>query len=335
MSQPTNFSSDHLKLSGEPAPGPAYVEHTTNQVRPSERLSFWRDSVLRRMEPVAFRDAASTFNGRMRMLHGDNVVLVEHTSDGLVARRDRLRAARDGGDEIGLDLMVHCESALLDQGGEHKVRAGEFRILDYGQPLRVIRSRHRAIGLMLPRRLVVDAVGASLKGLTGRTLPMTGPMTGLTVLLAEHLRVSMDGAPRMTAPEQVLAANTAAQLALTILRGEWPQGSDPKCPDRSLDAAAQRVIERDCHDPDLTPARIAAILGCSRASLYRVFSSGDASVAEAIWISRLEMAARLLSSASHRNWKISDIAYQSGFLDQNSFSRMFKRRFGRTPSEAR
>ena len=330
MPQSADFPSYNLTSVGQPAAAPVYVEHTTDRIRPRERLSFWRDSVLRRMEPVALADASLTFSGRMRVVQGDNVALVEHISDGLTARRDRLRAARDGGDEIGLDLMVYCEDAVLDQGGEHKVGAGEFHVLDYGQPLRIMRSRHRAIGLVLSRHMVTEAVGPSLKSLVGHALSMTG----VAVLLADHLRVSIDGASRLTAAEQAHAANTAGQLALTYLRGQGRDGPDRRHPDKGLGTAARQVIARECHDPDLDPAKIAAILGCSRASLYRAFSPGEASVAETIWISRLELAARLLWSARHRNFMVSDIAYRSGFLDQNSFSRMFKRHFGRTPSEA-
>ena len=43
----------------------------------------------------------------------------------------------------------------------------------------------------------------------------------------------------------------------------------------------------------------------------------------------------MLTSPGHEDLLISEIAFRSGFLDQPTFNRMFKRRFGLTPREVR
>jgi AraC-like DNA-binding protein len=43
----------------------------------------------------------------------------------------------------------------------------------------------------------------------------------------------------------------------------------------------------------------------------------------------------MLSSPGHEDLLISEIAFRNGFLDQPTFNRMFKRRFGLTPREVR
>jgi AraC-like DNA-binding protein len=99
--------------------------------------------------------------------------------------------------------------------------------------------------------------------------------------------------------------------------------------------AAQIIIERDCSDPDLRPDGVALTLGCSRASLYRAFARRDESVAAIIWQARTQRAWGLLISAEGVGLLVLDIALLSGFRDMPTFARMFKRRYGMTPSEAR
>ena len=95
------------------------------------------------------------------------------------------------------------------------------------------------------------------------------------------------------------------------------------------------VIDRACADPDLSPDRIALAVGCSRATLYRLFARRDQSVAAVVWQVRLESARHMLCSAESIAVPISDVAMLSGFVDMPSFTRMFKRRYGKTPREAR
>ena len=80
---------------------------------------------------------------------------------------------------------------------------------------------------------------------------------------------------------------------------------------------------------------MALILGCSRASLYRMFARRGESVAATIWSTRIGRAWRMLTLAEGAGLLISDIAMDCGFRELPTFTRMFKRRYGMTPSEAR
>lgn len=75
--------------------------------------------------------------------------------------------------------------------------------------------------------------------------------------------------------------------------------------------------------------------GCSRATLYRVLARHNERVAAEIWEARLAHARRLLRHTASRGLSTSEVAYRSGFADASTFTRMFKRRHGVTPIEAR
>ncbi|HXU59134.1 MAG TPA: hypothetical protein VN710_10310, partial [Verrucomicrobiae bacterium] len=93
------------------------VESTTAGIAPKERLAFWRDAVLRRMVPLKALDQERPFEARLRRVIGLGVELVEHSSDAILAERTVQRCAADDIDDIGVDLMVGCQSARLDHGG--------------------------------------------------------------------------------------------------------------------------------------------------------------------------------------------------------------------------
>jgi AraC-like DNA-binding protein len=312
------------------APG-SIVEFTTAGIAPKERLSFWRDGVLKRMVPLKALDEARPFEARLRRVVGIGVELVEHSSDAVLAERSQRRCAVDAIDDISIDLMLDCASARMEHGGERRVRIGDVCFVDYARPVQVLRSRHRAGALILSRQQVCDAVGGDPSSLAGRSMPREG----LGKVLRSHLRLTLEEAPRLSPAERLVAIAAGVDMALAVLQAECHGAADVEQFDGGFYHAACRLIERDCADPQLTPEIVAVSLGSSRASLYRVFLRHGESVSAMIWEKRLDRAWRMLSSPGHETLLISEIAFRSGFLDQPTFNRMFKRKFGLTPREAR
>ncbi len=310
------------------------IELTTDGIAPAERLSFWREVVLRRMVPVKALGEDRPFRGRVRRIIGRDAELIEHTSDAVLAVRTSQRCRKDACDDVSIDLMLDCASAKLDHGGERNVRPGDFPIIDYAKPVQVARSRHRTVGIILPRPRVREVVGDDLSVLVGRGVRPHG----IGALLQSHMRSTMDEAAHMSPAERIVAVGAAVDMALAALAAEC-RGSarvaDTGQHEDGFYHAACRLIGRDCADPDLTPDMVAISLGCSRASLYRAFFRHGASVAAVIWSTRLDRAWRMLISSSHLDLRVSEIAARCGFLEQATFNRMFKRRYGLPPREAR
>ena len=305
------------------------VDLTTDGAPARERIDYWRDVVLRRTRPeVPAR--GQPFQAHLRRIVLNEVELIEHAAGAVVSGRSPGRTRFDGGDDIALELL-RSGTSKLTHNGEHKLRAGDLCLVDYARPFKTVLTRHRASGVVLSRRRVREALGDDVSALAGHRVPARG----LAAVLRAHMTTTLDEAPHMTAEDRVVATNAAAEMALAILQAGRFGAADPDQFGNGLYKAARTVIERACADPELSPARIALAVGCSRATLYRLFARRDQSVAASVWQARLERALRMLCSAESVAMTISDVALLCGFTDVPTFTRMFKRRYGKTPREAR
>jgi AraC family transcriptional activator of tynA and feaB len=228
--------------------------------------------------------------------------------------------------------MVTGDAAhTMHAGRTHRLTAGGAIVIDSAQPVDVTRSQHRTISLMLGRDRVRAAIGQDPSILAGIRLPSVG----LSKLLQSHMRIIIDEAEGLSAEHRAIALDIAAEMALSVLQQMVRERFDPlQCP-LGLYQAACEVIERRCSDPELTPNKVVSILNCSRAALYRLFARQAESVAATIWIARLERARTMLLATRYADLRVSEIAFRSGFVDQPTFNRMFKRRYGVTPGEVR
>ncbi|MCP3465755.1 helix-turn-helix domain-containing protein [Bradyrhizobium sp. CCGUVB23] len=96
----------------------------------------------------------------------------------------------------------------------------------------------------------------------------------------------------------------------------------------------EHFIRTRLDDMRLTPQMIADGCGISLRYLHQIFEGEGMTVCAYIRNQRLSMCDALLRDPNCRK-SISEIAYQWGFADQAQFSRNYRSRFGRTPSEAR
>jgi AraC-like DNA-binding protein len=307
------------------------VVHTTDGVRAAERLSYWREGVMRRMVPLAVEGTAHPFRGRMRRILGNGLELIEYASADVVAVRSPARCRIDGCDDIAIDMMRRCTAAWMEHRGTHQLKAHDLYLVDYARPSEVRRGAHCTVGLTMSRGLARTVLGDGVEPRAGFRFPSTG----LARVLRHHLQATFDEADRMSVAERAAAARAAKDMALALLQVAHQGRADDDRFAHGFHRAAVALIERECGDPDLTPERIALALGCSRAALYRAFAKEGESVAAAIWEARLERARRMLTSPEGIGSLIAEIAGLSGFREMPSFTRMFKRRYGITPRDAR
>lgn len=148
--------------------------------------------------------------------------------------------------------------------------------------------------------------------------------------LSRQLVLSSMQDPQLAAAESEAVLNALAALLRPALALEQarPEGQHPVF-DKAL-----ALIDRHIQSAQLRPEWVAAELGVSLRSLYRLFARQGLVVAQYIRNRRLDLCAQALRSAAGQE-KLAGIGLDWGFADHSHFSTAFKQRFGMSPSEYR
>jgi AraC-like DNA-binding protein len=322
----------------QPDPGGApelrtgFIELSVAHLPPAERLDFWYQTTGRRMECKYAAPDERPVRAHLQALVQADTEFMEYRSDAFVMRRDKRMCRHDDRDEISIGLVMSPRSGAVQDGTELPLQHGDLYVVDFGRPVDSMTLAHHELAVMLPRKLVARALGGATDALGGQKLSKRG----IGGLLAAHMHALAREARFLSPSEQRIALQAAADLALATLQGTNPD-MPPDMEQFSAGpyAAACRIIGHHCIEHTFNAEKLAVLLGCSRACLYRMFAGRELSVAGTIWKARLKHATRLLQSSRYHNLSISDIALRCGFLDPSAFSKMFKAQYGLSPREAR
>ncbi len=130
------------------------------------------------------------------------------------------------------------------------------------------------------------------------------------------------------------AVTHIARLAM-LERGRLPPGM-PECR-AALRAgffhAAREILERDHHDPNLSPGAVARELGISLRQVHVLFEPTGLSFSRTLTAMRLQSARRLLETMPGRS--VADVAFACGFDSLATFYRAFRESSGMTPTDMR
>jgi AraC-like DNA-binding protein len=99
--------------------------------------------------------------------------------------------------------------------------------------------------------------------------------------------------------------------------------------------AAKTLVRRQIGRHDLSVRSVAAKLGVTSRYVHMLFEAEGVSFTEFVVDRRLERADCMLRDPRLSHRTISAIAFEAGFSDLSHFNRVFRRRFGKTPSLAR
>jgi AraC-like DNA-binding protein len=88
-------------------------------------------------------------------------------------------------------------------------------------------------------------------------------------------------------------------------------------------------------EPSINATEIAQSLNISTRTLHRNLATCSATFGATLMASRIELATRMLQSPLFRRLSTAEIGRRAGFLDASHFSRAFRKRVGRSPSQVR
>ncbi len=291
----------------------------------------WRELV----SPVFVTDTdheLDRFDIDFHAAHLGPLILASTASVGQRFDRDTATVARSGVDHVIVQAYVDGRTMVRRGAAEIEVVAGDVWLFDLSRTLATATTpRFHNVSLTVPRSLLEPLV-TDVDGLHGLKLGGDTPLGGL---LSQHIVGLARRSPDMSQREATSIVDATVRLVAGCV------GPALEAREQIGEAMASALLTRlrktiDLHlaDPDLGPEFLMRRHGLSRARLYRLFEP-IGGVADYIRRRRLRRAFLDLAAPALRDEKVAAIGQRWGFLNEATFSRAFKARFGASPSEVR
>lgn len=236
--------------------------------------------------------------------------------------------------QLPSDLLKVCiqraGTATISQGDrEVTLGPGSMAIYDIDKPYTIrLDGEWRCAVIAFPRTALVASRHFIDSVMCRATLVGDGPGSVLAPLIASAV----------SRPPQAMPAGTSDVLmgraSLDLLRAALAEQQLPEAPD-TVRLQVDAYIQAHVADPGLSHGKVAAAHHMSERTLHRLFSEPGQSVTDLIRAYRLDGILADLRAPSSADDTIGRIAARWGIHDMPHLTRMFRARYGRSPSEAR
>ena len=326
-----------------PTPPECVPEHwDSSQVDPLIRLPYWHD-IAHNWVDVQPLSKEIELEASWSLLRGDNSFFGTKRSTAYEMRTNA-KHVPPGEDMVVLSFL---ESGQLDfnsaPGQGHRAQAGTLGIYDPKEEGIYRWSQYaRQTYIAIERRIVWEALGQKPSNilLKAQSCALAPMLSSQLVHLGRLARASAQTHGLGEQDFATLLDGTRA-LALLLLRhlGKQGQAEDGRSLHESAHqsihigryTAALRFMELHAHQHHLNVAAIAHGISCSRTRLYEAFAAHEKTVMGTLRELRLQRA-RLAIEQSQR-LHIGAIAWRCGFTHASDFSKLFKTRFGFSPTD--
>ncbi|WNI18900.1 helix-turn-helix domain-containing protein [Actinacidiphila sp. ITFR-21] len=305
---------------------------------PQDRLASLNEIFVNSVHPMRILSAEpEDFRATARGLDLAAVDVVELTcSTSEVLRTPRLIRRYDP-ELLCVVMAVQGGFAVSQSGRDAVLNAGELALYDSSRPFRLGLAAGGEAMTMVRAHMPREFLGLSadhVEPLLGRSLPGAAGVGGL---LSQFL-VSATAGSAAYRPPDLPRLGTVARDLLTALVAHHLD-ADSAVPDdsrrRTLLMRIDSFVRQHLHDPDLSPATIAAAHHISVGHLHRLFVTRDTTVAAWIRHQRLEHARRELTDPALHGVPVHRIAARWGFRDHPTFTRAFRTAYGTAPKDYR
>jgi AraC family transcriptional regulator, positive regulator of tynA and feaB len=294
-----------------------------------EQFGYWREVICEAFVPLAPAPLRPVegFRSRVETRPYARVVRARIASQPQRTAHGAREVARTDGAYVFLNLQLAGTCAVEQDGRRSVVRPGQFTVVDTTAPYRFeFADPWRMVSYRLPHDLLGGAL-APVRRQLGACWPDAGAGAVVAAVMASMWR--LDGGAGAAVTADVEHALVAALSAAAAERDTGPV--DRRA---ALRAEVRRQVERRLSDPALDVGSLSRQLGVSPRTLHAAVSAGGETFAAMLRRRRLERAALLLADPGSRR-TVTEIAASVGFDGPSSFSRAFRREFGRSPTEAR
>ncbi|MEU9608559.1 helix-turn-helix domain-containing protein [Streptomyces sp. NPDC048057] len=287
--------------------------------------------------PVAIDSPhAPTFRGSaLGIDFGDGAQLAGFSFSPMVATRQHRHIRRSDPEAHYLMLVHGPPIGLAQRRSDVLLKVGDMALYDTSHPLDAEFVDHGRLSRTTLLRLPRASLPFPQDDVDGLLAQRLAPGTGTGALLAHFMASLRQQSP---GPEEVRRlGRIGTDLAHAFLAERLDAGRALPVESRQhvLRVRVDAFIERNLHEPALTPPVIAAAHHVSVRTLHLLFRDRPETVAATIRRRRLERARAELADPRARHRTIADVAARWGYRSAADFSRAFRAAYGTTPSEAR
>jgi AraC family transcriptional regulator, positive regulator of tynA and feaB len=304
---------------------------STQDVRPGERLTYWRD--IMGLVPHDFTSSAGeSFVGSVRSEMLDDILVSRFECDPCEVHRSAANIGQSDCDDFLLCAQLSGRSVFSQSDRQAVTQGGSFVLVDPRRPYTVTyEGTTTSVSLKLPRRSFEERLGtASMLSVHAMDVcrPLSGLASGFLAMLPSRIELMGNAAATQLA-EQTLDLIALAMSAETE--------NSPTLSSHSGMALfrLKAVIEARLSDPALTAAALAGAAGMSVRYANALLSGERTSIERYVRHRRLERSRRALKDLTQAHRRISEIAFAWGFSDLSYFGRHFRSAYGMTPSDYR
>ena len=296
------------------------------------RYDAWHSLVSAVFEPSPpAGQARADLRAEASSVHFGNALVVHATAEAQHFTRSRRLIATEGLDHYMIQVYRSgvCEGVYGDE--MNIVRPGDIKIIDLGQPFHTLNTDFDNTTLTLPRAMLAPLLDRP-DAQHGRVLPAD---TAMAKIIASHIS-ALSTAGDGLGPDDGAAVAAATVRLVAACLGANPRAQPETRAYRSaaINQTMREFIDKHVQSPLLSAEFLAERFHMSRTQVYRLFVR-DGGVAAHIQARRLHACLRALSDPARLREGVGEIAFAHGFASEAHFSRLFRRVFGVTPSDAR
>lgn len=293
-----------------------------------EQFGFWREVICEAFVPLtpARSRPGAGFSSRVETRPLARTVRARIASQPQRTTHGAAEVARTDGEYVFVNLQSAGTCAVEQSGRRSLVRAGQFTVVDTAQPYHFEFDQPWG---MVSYRVPHDLFGGRLDSVRRQTAgcwDVRGVGGVVAAVMSAMWDLDASTGPAVRDVEQAL---TAAVTAAAVER-DGPPGDRHA----ALRTEVLHRIDQWLPDSTLDVASASRALGVSPRTLHAAVSAGGETFAALVRRRRLERAAAVLADG-RGSATITEIAASVGFDGPASFSRAFRREFGRTPSQVR
>lgn len=299
------------------------------------KLEAWRQALCQAFGPIEVGlNSGTDFSGFVRTYKRQELQFNEICYRGHTLERTSQNLARFDQEYFTFSRPVSGPLLFEQDGRDVVVESGSLVLLNQTSPYRASTNAcYHAFSISIPKKLLLQRaphIGPFYKLETVKFSPRGQLLAHFSQHLSEGIAVWSE-TEIITLREQLL------DLIILLMVNDKDA---PLSPATAGIKAAHReraiaFIKYNHCNPQLNPNAIATACGISVGYLHKIFHAVDLRVEHYLYAQRLETCRNLLANPLHQHQSVQQIAYKSGFAHPSHFSRLFKEKYGMSPSEFR